>query len=397
MALGRISLLAACCLAPIYTAGAQGEVAIGKPVPDFDNRPGASPAKRPRSIAVIQVPETRLLKPISERLSMFSNEPALTTRGAKESAVYRQASPAVVLIVTEKGFGSGALISASGDIVTNWHVVGDSDKVGVVFKPAQEGAEPAETDVRIAEVVRTDQVADLALVRVKDLPAGIAPLKLGATSSLPVGADVHAIGHPTGEAWTYTRGIVSQIRRGYSWVSRDGVRHSADVIQTQTPINPGNSGGPLLDDQLSVVGINSFKGEGEGLNFAVSAEEVRTLLTRTADRKAASAKTSAADCEPTALKTTRSESLPGQHELLDVDCDGVGDGIFSVPDDPTSPYSYSFDEDKDGTLDTMLIDEDRDGDFERSLHDTDGDGKSDVVAYYKDGEDDPYKVERMDS
>ena len=57
-------------------------------------------------------------------------------------------------------------------------------------------------------------------------------------SEAQVGADVHAIGHPQGQTWTYTKGLISQVRPDYQWGP-----HKADVIQTQTPINPGNSGG----------------------------------------------------------------------------------------------------------------------------------------------------------
>ena len=73
-----------------------------------------------------------------------------------------------------------------------------------------------------------------------------------------VGADVHAIGHPFGEDWTYTRGYVSQLRDQYGWKSDLGKHHVADVIQTQTPINPGNSGGPLFSEIGEVVGVTTF-------------------------------------------------------------------------------------------------------------------------------------------
>ena len=111
------------------------------------------------------------------------------------------------------------------------------------------------------------------------------PLAIGDTGKLQVGADVHAIGHPTGQAWTYTRGIVSQIRRDYAWKAGRQVQHKATVIQTQTPINPGNSGGPLLDDGLASGRHQQLqRAKAEGLNFAVSAEDVKAFLARKDDR-----------------------------------------------------------------------------------------------------------------
>jgi hypothetical protein len=105
---------------------------------------------------------------------------------------------------------------------------------------------------------------------------------------LNVGQDVHAIGHPQGEVWTYTRGIVSQIRANYEWKTEEGITHRANIIQTQTPINPGNSGGPLLDENARVIGINSFRHRsGEGLNYAVSVDTINDFLSRQGSREVA--------------------------------------------------------------------------------------------------------------
>ena len=89
------------------------------------------------------------------------------------------------------------------------------------------------------------------------------PLSMGDISKLEVGDDVHAIGHPEGEVWTYTTGTISQIRPKYEWKD-ENITHSATVIQTQTAINPGNSGGPLLNNKAQVIGINSFQHGGGG-------------------------------------------------------------------------------------------------------------------------------------
>ena len=158
--------------------------------------------------------------------------------------------------------------------------------VGVMYKPPREGDKIGPADIRRATVVRIDQMSDLALLRVDEAPKGHATFELGDIDEIPVGSDVHAIGHPTGESWTYTKGFVSQIRRDYEWATESGKVHNADVIQTQTPINPGNSGGPLISDSYRLVGVNSFKSSGEALNFAVSVDEIRTFLSRKENRYA---------------------------------------------------------------------------------------------------------------
>ena len=182
------------------------------------------------------------------QLSRFANAAASEdfggTRSAKDAQLYRAIAPAVVLITNKDGFGSGSLIDVRGDILTNWHVVSKYEFVGVIFKPAVEGKEPTRDDIKVARIVSYDQVADLALIKANEVPTGRNPIRLGNSSDIAVGIDVHAIGHPKGETWTYTTGIISQYRQGYEWQAQnDSIKHHADIIQTQTPINPGNSGG----------------------------------------------------------------------------------------------------------------------------------------------------------
>ncbi|WP_395671390.1 S1C family serine protease [Phenylobacterium sp.] len=332
---------------------------------------------------------------IGKALSRLQPESRATTRGAAETKVYQQASPAVVLIVSKDSLGSGALIAPDGKIITNLHVVGDADEVGVVFKPAIEGAAVSKADVRRAKVVRRDEVTDLALIEVEEVPAGVKPLAIGNSTTVQVGADVHAIGHPTGEAWTYTRGIVSQIRRAYAWQAEDKVQHEATVIQTQTPINPGNSGGPLLDANLAIVGINSFKGEGEGMNYAVSAEDVKTFLARADDRVAHKTQTAAETCEPAKVSEKRSDKPKGVSALIDTDCDDKADALLITPDSKRDPVVLAMDEDGDGKFDVMYFDDKHDGDFDEALYDTDGDDKPDLKGFFRNGEDEPYRWEKM--
>jgi S1-C subfamily serine protease len=334
-------------------------------------------------------------------LGSLKPEGRSATRGAKEARVYQAASPAVVLIITDDALGSGVLVSADGKIITNLHVVEQNQEVGVVFKPAVEDAAIAPSDVHRARVIRRDEVADLALLQVSDVPSGIKPLTVGSATEIEVGSDVHAIGHPTGQSWTYTRGIVSQIRHDYAWAAQDKIKHKATVVQTQTPINPGNSGGPLLDDDLEVIGINSFIGDGEGINFAVSGDDVKAFLARTGDRVSepvtpAKTKTASKSCKIKDLESRPSEDPKGEEFLIDADCDGVGDYVVVIPDDSKAPSLTLLDTTGSGKIDTVVVDEERDGKPEFAIYDTDGDGKSDLMGYYRPGEFEPYKWERLD-
>src|SRR5262245_7455593 len=182
-----------------------------------------------------------------------------TLRGPRNVEIFRNAAPAVVLVVTNDGIGSGSLLD-SGTILTNWHVVGGNRQVNVIFKPTDPLGKLSSQDMVAANVIKVDRTRDLAMLQPKALPSRlIKPIKVAPGDNLEVGADVHAIGHPTGQAWTYTTGIVSQIRPDYEWSGGPkDVNHRATVIQTQTPINPGNSGGPLLEDSGMLVGVNSF-------------------------------------------------------------------------------------------------------------------------------------------
>jgi len=208
------------------------------------------------------------------------------TRSIRDVAIYREASPSVVLILADDSLGSGALIDASGLILTNEHVVGGATEVAVVFKPAIESATPGESDIRRGEVVKVDALADLALIRVPTVPAGHDPLPLGGMETIVIGADVYAIGHPNGAAWTYTKGIISRLSPVHEWgYSEDPFTRKADVIQTQTPISSGSSGGPLLNDAGALVGVNSFgDGDGQNMNFAISLGEINAFIVRAGNR-----------------------------------------------------------------------------------------------------------------
>lgn len=199
-------------------------------------------------------------------------------RGANEVSLYRENAPAVVLVVTEEGgSGSGTIIDDAAHVLTNWHVVAGYSEVYVAFMP-QKGEDLKKELVRLATVEHIDKDADLALLKIVSPITPFSTIKLGDSSALEIGQDVFAIGHPRGEFWSFTKGIISQIRTNYKWTVSNSSYH-ATIIQTQTPINPGNSGGPLLNDQGQLIGVNTFiRPDSRGLNYAVAVDTVQHFL-----------------------------------------------------------------------------------------------------------------------
>jgi hypothetical protein len=145
-------------------------------------------------------------------------------------------------------------------------VVKENQEVAIIFKPMNPNGKATADEVVIADVIKIDVQRDLELLRPRSLPnRTVRPLQIS-SQDIEVGADVRAIGHPKGEDWTYTKGIVSSVRPDYEWLA-----HRATVIQTQTPINPGNSGGPLL--------ISGFLVSKTGLTCAVTEQASISQIT----------------------------------------------------------------------------------------------------------------------
>ncbi|MEB3270029.1 MAG: trypsin-like peptidase domain-containing protein [Synechococcus sp.] len=168
---------------------------------------------------------------------------------------------------TVRGQGSGVVFQADGLVLTNAHVVEESDRVMVGFQSGRrvEG-----------RVVGLDPITDLAVVRLQGSgPWPVAPL--GNSDALQVGDWAIAVGNPFGLDNTVTLGIISSLNRNASKLGITDKR--LDLIQTDAAINPGNSGGPLLNSEGEVVGINTLvrSGPGAGLGFAIPINRVRRI------------------------------------------------------------------------------------------------------------------------
>ncbi len=208
------------------------------------------------------------------------------------SPAAKRASPAVVSINTSKavnklprngdpwfrfffgdqdnqpqaGLGSGVIVSPSGYILTNNHVVEGADDIEVILVDSRRTK---------AKVIGTDPDSDLAILKIEldKLPV----IVLGNSDALEVGDHVLAIGNPFGVGQTVTGGIVSALGR-----NQLGINTFENFIQTDAAINPGNSGGALVDVNGHLMGINtaiySRSGGSMGIGFAIPVSTARTVL-----------------------------------------------------------------------------------------------------------------------
>lgn len=164
------------------------------------------------------------------------------------------------------GMGSGVIVSASGYVLTNNHVVENADLIEVILNDRRRAR---------AKVVGTDPDSDLAVLKIEldRLPVMV----LGDSDDLQVGDQVLAIGNPFGVGQTVTGGIVSALGR-----NQLGINTFENFIQTDAAINPGNSGGALVDVNGNLLGINtaiySRSGGSLGIGFAIPVATAKLVL-----------------------------------------------------------------------------------------------------------------------
>jgi len=164
------------------------------------------------------------------------------------------------------GLGSGVIVSPSGYILTNNHVIEGADEIEVFLNDSRRGK---------AKVIGTDPDSDLAVLKIEldKLPTMV----LGNSDSIQVGDQVLAIGNPFGVGQTVTSGIVSALGR-----NQLGINTFENFIQTDAAINPGNSGGALVDTNGNLLGINtaiySRSGGNMGIGFAIPVSTAKQVL-----------------------------------------------------------------------------------------------------------------------
>jgi serine protease Do len=170
-----------------------------------------------------------------------------------------------------RGTGSGVILDVNGNILTNSHVVKKATKVTVVFSDGRELP---------AKVVGTDELTDVAVVRLEKPPAGLVVARLGNSDKVEIGEWSLAVGSPLGMDQTVTAGIISSKGKlGKNPIMRMSGDRVNEYIQTDAKINPGNSGGPLCNLEGEVIAINTLinTGPGGAYGFAIPINHARRV------------------------------------------------------------------------------------------------------------------------
>lgn len=275
------------------------------------------------------------------------------------------------------GSGSGIIIGENDTellIVTNYHVVSDSQELSVYFS-FEENTEGEEENVVSAKIKGYDSQKDLAVISVKkdDIPqetkAQIVIASIGDSSELQVGEQVVAIGNALGYGQSVTTGIVSALNREVSLTGTNGETITNQLIQTDAAINPGNSGGALLNMKGEVVGINSAKlasEEVEGMGYAIPITAVESIIGDLMN------------------KETRDKVDSEEAGYLGIECIGVTSDVAQTYDLPVGVYVKSVV--KGGAAEQAGI---QAGDVIVKLDGSSVSGDSELVdalSYYKAGE-----------
>jgi putative serine protease PepD len=220
-------------------------------------------------------------------LASACSSPSPTTSPAAEPSpglqntfvdTVRTVLPSVVEIQTSAGLGSGVIYDATGDIVTNDHVVGNAKSFSVLVNGSKSALS--------GRLIGTYPAADLAVIRVTS-PAALTPAKFANGAPPPqVGDVVLAMGNPLGLEGSTSEGIVSAVGRKVIEPTGDGSPGAtlANAVQTSAAINPGNSGGALVNLSGQVIGIPTLTatdpeigGTAPGIGFAIPASTVTAV------------------------------------------------------------------------------------------------------------------------
>jgi serine protease Do len=245
-------------------------------------------------LGMYYLPKTEMMKnsvvnqPVSEYIQNNDVKTSYSLTGVGELSIpqiAKKVGPAVVGISTsstpyrgndlslyngvQEGMGSGIVFNQEGYIVTNFHVVQGAQQINVIFSNGKEAK---------AKLINYDEAMDIAVIKLTDKVEISATAEFGDSDKIEVGEQAIAIGNPLGRdlLGSVTAGVVSAVDRQIDMGSK-GLK----LIQTDAAINPGNSGGALVNSKGQIIGINTAKigGNGvEGIGFAIPINIVKVKI-----------------------------------------------------------------------------------------------------------------------
>ena len=322
---------------------------------------------------------------------------------AKE--IYKNYSKSVFYLYNPdvKAMGTGFLVEESGLVLSNWHVAEKATNMFVWTLP--EGGDKSvkflfeKQDYYMASVIATNKKQDLALIKVSGLPKSIKSVTLGSDDQIEVGDNVYAIGHPISYPWTFSAGMVSQVRENFEWDYDDTFTHTANVIQMQTPISTGNSGGPLFSSEGKVVGVNTLgETKGQNINFAVAVNQVKQFIKDNPYVAKVNPLNAAMKKEfPKAITQDYNNNGTIDTWYIDTNNNGSVDLAFLDDNEDGKVEAVLIDENENGKWEATRVDENQDGTIDYVLLDEDEDGKNDLIATDVDNDGKFDKVEPIKS
>jgi len=204
-------------------------------------------------------------KPVTIMVAETTNDQNINiTNKYSYNDVYNSVKNSVVTIKTDKGRGSGVIVTDDGHVVTNEHVIRGASKVKIIS---------LDNNVYSAKVVGIDAITDIALLKSNFKGTAIS---FSDSSAVKIGDVVLAIGNPFGVGQTLTKGIISRTNSGH--ITENPLD---EFLQSDAAINPGNSGGAMINIKGELIGINtmnlSLGGGSDGIGLAVPSNLVRDI------------------------------------------------------------------------------------------------------------------------
>ncbi len=209
-----------------------------------------------------------IVRTISQQKTDFENQIELLKNTQEDfSLIIEDSLKKVATIATDISAGTGFIVGNEGYILTNSHVIEDSNLIQI---------QTYDKKIYTAELIGKNGGRDVAVLKITDKLEGF---EFSNSDEVVPGQKVIAIGNPLGLSFTVTEGIISATHRA-------GPNGFAGYIQTDVTLNPGNSGGPLIDKSGKIVGMNNFKvGGAEALGFALESKFIIETANQLAGKK----------------------------------------------------------------------------------------------------------------